>query len=143
MYKIMSITAASLALCAVANIAQADGNNWANYRGVERSSPHDHSPPRAYHPDHVGPRYWGNQYPHQSGYYEFRYTPSTQYEYRYQRRFLVGEQIPVQYRNEYYYLHDWHSHHLYEPPHGHVWMVIDGQYLLVTTPNFTISVVVH
>lgn len=114
----------------------ADGRDWANYKSTERTQRHHH-----HESSRPAPRYWGNQHPYQHGYYQFRYTPSTQYEYRYQRRFYPGEQLPTQYRNSRYYLDDWHSYHLYEPPHGYRWMIIDGHYLLVSTPNFTISVV--
>ncbi len=143
MYKILTLAVTGWALLSMTAATWADGRDWASYRGVERTTSHYRPPPRSYHPDHAGTRDWTNRYPyqHQHGSYQFRYTPSTRYEYHYQRRFYPGEQLPVQYRHSRYYLEDWRHHHLDEPPRGYRWMIIDGQYVLVSTPHVEISII--
>ncbi|WP_120429227.1 RcnB family protein [Acinetobacter baylyi] len=57
------------------------------------------------------------------------------------RFFVVGQVIPVEYRNNYYYVEDWYGSHLYEPPQGTRWILIDGKYLLISSHNFQIEVI--
>ena len=57
------------------------------------------------------------------------------------RFFVVGQVIPVEYRNDYYYVEDWYGSHLYEPPQGTRWILIDGKYLLISSHNFKIEVI--
>jgi Ni/Co efflux regulator RcnB len=47
-------------------------------------------------------------------------------------RFYRGGYLPYEYRNHGYYVNNWNSYpHLYAPPHGHQWMNINGEFLLV------------
>lgn len=62
--------------------------------------------------------------------------------YGHDMRFKRGDRIPYQYRSSRYYISDWrHHHHLYAPPRGYRWMYLGGNYLLVSTSNFSIRVV--
>lgn len=139
--SILSRTLIALLTSFTAMMVFAGTSNWGNYRGVERPTPHKHPPTHSHYPDHAYPRYWGDQHSHQRGYYQFRYTPSTEYEYRYEQRFFVGDQVPFQYRDSRYYVDDWAAHRLDEPPEDCRWMIIEGRYVLVSTPTFTITLV--
>ena len=47
-------------------------------------------------------------------------------------RFQRGGYLPGQYRQHGYYVNDWRAHSgLYAPPHGHQWMNVNGEFLLV------------
>jgi len=42
-----------------------------------------------------------------------------------------GDRLPVEYRNRYYVVNDWHGHHLSAPPRGYHWVQSGGDYILV------------
>lgn len=47
-------------------------------------------------------------------------------------RFRRGGTLPWEYRNHGYHVNDWRGHRgLYAPPHGHQWMNVNGEFLLV------------
>lgn len=47
-------------------------------------------------------------------------------------RFHRGGYLPPQYRQRGYYVADWHQHRgLYAPPHGHQWVQVGSDFLLV------------
>ena len=46
-------------------------------------------------------------------------------------RFHRGDSLPRSYRHHHHVVHHWHHHHLRHPPHGHHWVQIDGDYLLI------------
>ncbi|RYY99566.1 MAG: hypothetical protein EOO24_17265 [Comamonadaceae bacterium] len=47
-------------------------------------------------------------------------------------RFQRGAYLPHEYRQQRYYVNDWHSHRgLYAPPHGHQWMQVGSEFVLV------------
>ncbi|KAF7277676.1 hypothetical protein GWI33_021774 [Rhynchophorus ferrugineus] len=44
-----------------------------------------------------------------------------------------GDKLPAHYyKNDRYYVSDWHKHDLREPPKGYRWVNIDGEYILVS-----------
>ncbi|GLG82634.1 RcnB family protein [Acinetobacter calcoaceticus] len=49
--------------------------------------------------------------------------------------FKRGDRIPAEYRNSRYYVSDWRSHRLYEPPRGYRWVKTPNQYLLVDSKH--------
>jgi Ni/Co efflux regulator RcnB len=46
------------------------------------------------------------------------------------------------YRDDRYWVRDWHSRHLPQPPHGHRWMRIDGDYVLAAVATGVITAIV-
>jgi Ni/Co efflux regulator RcnB len=47
-------------------------------------------------------------------------------------RFQRGGYLPHEYRNRGHYVNDWRAHRgLYAPPHGHQWMQVDNDFVLV------------
>ncbi|MGM8851205.1 RcnB family protein [Salinicola halophyticus] len=46
------------------------------------------------------------------------------------------------YRDDRYWVRDWHSRHLPQPPHGHRWMRIDGDYVLAAVATGVIAAIV-
>lgn len=64
-----------------------------------------------------------------AGYEQPRYY--AQPNYRPAPRFHRGGYLPQQYRHG-YHVSNWNAHPgLYSPPHGHQWMNVDGEFLLV------------
>lgn len=64
-----------------------------------------------------------------AGYQQPRYH--AQPSYRPAPRFHRGGYLPPQYRHG-YHVSNWHAHQgLYAPPHGHQWMNVNGEFLLV------------
>lgn len=51
----------------------------------------------------------------------------------------VGQRLPAQYRTDRYYVTDWRSRHLSEPPRGHRWANVDGSFVLVAVATGIIS----
>mgnify|MGYP003592207724 CR=1 FL=1 len=51
----------------------------------------------------------------------------------------VGQRLPTQYRSDRYYVTDWRSRHLSEPPRGHRWANVDGSFVLVAVATGIIS----
>lgn len=49
-----------------------------------------------------------------------------------------GDYIPRDYMDDRYYV-DWHEAHLPPPPHGHRWMRIDGDFVLVAVASSVIT----
>jgi len=46
------------------------------------------------------------------------------------------------YRDDRYWVRDWHSRHLPQPPHGHRWLRIDGDYVLAAVATGVITAIV-
>lgn len=46
------------------------------------------------------------------------------------------------YRDDRYWVRDWHSRRLPEPPHGHRWLDIDGDYVLAAVATGVITAIV-
>jgi Ni/Co efflux regulator RcnB len=42
-----------------------------------------------------------------------------------------GGHVPPQYRSHQYVVNDWRAHRLSRPPHGHHWVQVGGDYVLV------------
>ncbi|MCC8402609.1 RcnB family protein [Paraburkholderia sp. MMS20-SJTN17] len=53
-----------------------------------------------------------------------------------------GERVPAEYRHYNFMMDDWRGHGLSAPPRGHKWLGVNGDYVLVTTNNWTISDIV-
>jgi Ni/Co efflux regulator RcnB len=53
-----------------------------------------------------------------------------------------GQRLPNDYRHNNFAMDDWRSHGLHAPPRGYRWMGINGDYVLVSTNNWTISTIV-
>lgn len=53
-----------------------------------------------------------------------------------------GQRVPTEYRDHIFQLDDWRGHGLDAPPRGHRWLGVNGDYVLVTTNNWTISNIV-
>ena len=51
----------------------------------------------------------------------------------------AGQVVPHQYRGEDYYVNDWRSRDLPPPPHGHRWMNVNGDYVLVAVATGIIA----
>lgn len=66
--------------------------------------------------------------------YVYRQPSYTYQQPRYYsgHRFQRGSYLPHQYRQNHYYVNDWRSHRgLYAPPHGHQWMQVGSEFVLV------------
>ena len=46
------------------------------------------------------------------------------------------------YRDDRYWVRDWHARHLREPPRGHRWLNIDGDYVLAAVATGVITAIV-
>jgi Ni/Co efflux regulator RcnB len=44
--------------------------------------------------------------------------------------FRRGGRLPVEYRQRYYVVNNWHGHHLYAPPRGYHWVQVGSDYVL-------------
>jgi Ni/Co efflux regulator RcnB len=53
-----------------------------------------------------------------------------------------GQRVPAEYRHYNFVLNDWRGQGLNAPPRGHQWLGVNGDYVLVTTSNWTISNIV-
>jgi Ni/Co efflux regulator RcnB len=53
-----------------------------------------------------------------------------------------GQRIPAEYRHYNFVMDDWRSHGLKAPPRGQKWLGVNGDYVLVSTNNWTISNIV-
>ncbi|MCC8395647.1 RcnB family protein [Paraburkholderia sp. MMS20-SJTR3] len=53
-----------------------------------------------------------------------------------------GQRVPTDYRDHIFALDDWRGHGLNAPPRGHRWLGVNGDYILVSTNNWTISTIV-
>lgn len=50
-----------------------------------------------------------------------------------------GQYLPTAYRGRTYYVNDWRSYNLYEPPRGHRWVRVNGDYVLVAVASNIIA----
>ena len=56
------------------------------------------------------------------------------------QRYYRGGYLPHQYRSHAYYVNDWRAYNgLYSPPHGHQWVNVDGEFLLVAVATGLIA----
>jgi Ni/Co efflux regulator RcnB len=62
-----------------------------------------------------------------------RGVPRPYYEWR------SGQYLPVVYRQRNYYVDDWRSYRLYEPPRGYRWVNVNGDYILVSVVSNVIA----
>lgn len=46
------------------------------------------------------------------------------------------------YRDDRYWVRDWHAHHLHRPPHGYRWLHIDGDYVLAAVATGVITAII-
>lgn len=53
-----------------------------------------------------------------------------------------GQRVPAEYRHYNFIMNDWRSHGLDAPPRGHRWLAVNGDYVLVSNHNWTISNIV-
>jgi Predicted integral membrane protein len=93
-----------------------------NHRGPSHHSVVNRKPdhrPRAYQP----PRQ--TRPPHNYSHYKLsQYRPTPHGDLR------PGYVVPKYYNTRPYYVADWRRHNLYEPPRGHRWLQINGDYVL-------------
>lgn len=50
----------------------------------------------------------------------------------------IGDVVPQQYRQVNYWVNDWQRYRLASPPAGHLWVNINGQFALVSQPDYLI-----
>ncbi|MFK8933936.1 hypothetical protein ABCA12_2663 [Acinetobacter junii] len=154
--QILSLTLAISALPALSY-----ANNWSGYRGVERRPYHESQ--QTYQPPAQDPFAFSNQrytptappkgyyyQPYQNNHYSYQYRPSVSIEYypethsehTYHREaFVIGNELPSEFRSERYVIRDWDYYSLRKPPRGRHWVMIDGRYFLVTDDNFRIEII--
>jgi Ni/Co efflux regulator RcnB len=53
-----------------------------------------------------------------------------------------GQRVPAEYRHHNFVMTDWKGHGLKAPPRGHQWLGVNGDYVLVSTGNWTIANIV-
>lgn len=53
-----------------------------------------------------------------------------------------GQRVPAEYRHYNFMMDDWQGHGLKAPPRGHKWLGVNGDYVLVSTSNWTIANIV-
>jgi Ni/Co efflux regulator RcnB len=58
------------------------------------------------------------------------------------RHYHQGDRIAPRYRDRVYYVTDWHHHHLHRPPHGHVWVQVGGDYVLIALATGIIASII-
>lgn len=88
--------------------------------------PSMHKPPRGYGPQgNPGAK---NRLPPQNPHAEGRGAGPDHDFYR-------GGRLPREYRNNYYVVNDWRSHHLSAPPRGYHWVQTGADYVLVAIPT--------
>jgi Ni/Co efflux regulator RcnB len=98
-----------------------DRQDWRQDRREQRAERQDRQEDRAYRQG------W------RAGDY---HQPSYQYQqpryYSQAPRFQRGGYLPYEYRQRGYYVNNWNAYpSLYAPPHGHQWMNVNGELLLV------------
>jgi len=105
----------STLMLGISATAMADSNNrWDDYHGRDNRHYEHHSDHRYDRRDDHRPPVWSNV--------------NRGHEYVVIKR---GERIPVEYRDNRYFVSDWRAHRLYEPPRGYHWVKTPNQYLLV------------
>lgn len=62
-----------------------------------------------------------------------RGVPRPYYEWR------RGQYLPASYRQRTYYVDNWRSYQLYEPPRGYRWVRVNGDYILVSIVSNVIA----
>lgn len=89
------------------------------------------------HNDHGGAntQQWNHNQPrYMQGHQAYRHDlPRPHQDWR------PGQVVPHQYRGESYYVNDWRSRDLPPPPHGHRWMNVNGDYVLVAVATGIIA----
>lgn len=50
-----------------------------------------------------------------------------------------GSRLPTHYRTTHYVVRDWHTHRLHRPPHGHNWVKVGSDYLLIAVATGVIT----
>jgi len=105
----------STLMLGISATAMADSNNrWDDYHGRDNRHYEQRYDHRYDHRDEHRAPGWANS--------------NRGHEYVVIKR---GERIPVEYRDNRYFVSDWRAHRLYEPPRGYHWVKTPNQYLLV------------
>lgn len=58
------------------------------------------------------------------------------------RHYHRGDRLPVRYRERVYVVDDWGHRHLHRPPHGHVWVQVGGDYVLMAIATGIIASII-
>lgn len=58
------------------------------------------------------------------------------------RHYYKGDRLPARYRERVYVVHDWGHYHLHRPPHGHVWVRVGGDYVLMAIATGIIASII-
>jgi Ni/Co efflux regulator RcnB len=103
------------------------GSSQEDEHRAKRNQPQKPSPQQQHQP----PQHYQAHKP-PSNYHNNRYRASNSWNSRH-GHFRPGHAMPQYYHHDYsrYVVHNWRSYDLYEPPHGHNWLVIDGNFILV------------
>ncbi|KAA8735700.1 RcnB family protein [Acinetobacter qingfengensis] len=60
------------------------------------------------------------------------------------RQWHRGDRLPPHFREKRYRVDNWRAHHLPRPPHGHRWVNVNGDYILVAVASGIItSILLH
>ncbi|MDH4571519.1 RcnB family protein [Salinicola acroporae] len=107
-----------IAALGTAGIAQADpGHGHGKGHGPQGKGPHGHDHHDRHTRGHDG--YRDHRGWHEGGHLADRY-----------------------YRDDRYWVRDWHARHLREPPRGHRWLNIDGDYVLAAVATGVITAII-
>ena len=98
---------------------QQDRRDHKGPAGKPHQAPHQQS--------HRPPAHNPHQAPH--GYNRYKSSPSMRSQHG---QFRPGHRIPAYYHTHHsrYVVSDWRGRGLYEPPHGHHWLLVDGNFVL-------------
>ncbi|WP_110654430.1 RcnB family protein [Salinicola halimionae] len=121
------IAALSTAGLAQANPGHGNGHGHGHDKGHRHHDRDDHR--------HDHDRYDHNRYDHN------RYDHDRYRDHHHDWR-EGGHIASRYYRDDRYWVRDWHSRHLPQPPHGHRWMHIDGDYVLAAVATGVITAIV-
>ncbi|OTG65197.1 RcnB family protein [Acinetobacter silvestris] len=84
--------------------------------------------------DHHDGQQWDHQPRYMQNHQAYRHDlPRPHHEWR------RGQTIPSQYRRSDYYIDDWQRYDLPAPPHGHRWLNVNGDYVLVAVATGVIA----
>jgi len=126
------IAALGTAGIAQANPGPGNGNGPGNGPGHDRGrdrGPHGHDAPQG----HGGPP--GRDDHH--GRHDYGHDRAPHHGWR-----KGGHIADNYYRDDRYWVRDWHSRHLPEPPRGHRWLQVDGDYVLAAVATGVITAII-
>ena len=89
-------------------------------------------------------RDWRAERRHDRHHPHYRPAPAVHHHYYHARgpEFQRGRYIPYEYRNRQYVVVNHHIHHLAPPPHGHHWVQVGGDYVLIAIATGLITHVI-